>query len=97
MFAMLRQQNYFLFEFFLFAKLAGMYVSNIAISMLIQDKICVVNYGQNGHFCQNIHEANGTMEKAVGDEVLGDASRFVAYKWVNIFAIEINCYIPMIF
>ncbi len=79
MFATLKKQNYFLFEFFLFAKLSAMYVSNIAINMLIQDKLCVVSYGQNATFCQNIHNASGA-DKIIADEIMGETARFSAYK-----------------
>lgn len=75
-----RKQNFFFFELFLFAKLAAMYLSNIAINLLIQDKICGITHGQSMHFCQNIHEANTTVDKALADEILGDSTRFVAYK-----------------
>lgn len=78
---MLKQQNYFLFEFFLFAKLAAQYVSNIAISMLIQDKICMVNYGQDMHFCQHIQEMNSTEAiQKMRDDILGETTQFVGYK-----------------
>lgn len=79
MFAFLKKQNYFLFEFFLFAKLSAMFVSNIAISFIAQDKICTVNYGQNATFCQNIHNLSGA-EKVIADEIMAETSRFSAYK-----------------
>lgn len=79
MFASLKKQNYFLFELFLFVKLFAMYVSNIAINLLIQDKVCI-GFGQNATFCQNIHNVSGA-DKIIADEVMGETARFTAYKY----------------
>lgn len=80
MFAALKKQNYFLFEFFLFAKLSAMFLSNIAISFLIQDKICTVNHGQSATFCQNLHNVSASADKVIADEIMGETARFSAYK-----------------
>lgn len=81
---MLNEQNYFLFEFFLFFKLSAMFMSNIAINMLFQDKVCLVDYGQDVYFCQNIQDMNATetMEHT-RDQILGVTTRLVGYKWVK--------------
>ncbi|KAI2806544.1 hypothetical protein BLOT_008501 [Blomia tropicalis] len=77
----LRSNNYFLFELFLFLRLTALFVSAIAISMLIQDKTCLVTYGQNVNFCLNIqNQVLNATEDSIRDKILAETTRFNNYK-----------------
>ena len=76
----LRDSNYFLFEIIAFFRLLALFIPQIAHSVLIQDKICLIEHNQSAQFCQRIHETfNTTHEKHMKDVVLGDAAKFGNY------------------
>ena len=87
----LRESNYFLFELFAFIRLVALLIPSIAKNVLIQDKICLVDYDQTAAFCQSIHqEFNTTEERQMKDLVLSDAAKFGNYVYVfyDIFLIS---------
>ena len=76
-----RTANYYLFELFVFFRLLGVSISSIAISILIQDKICIVTYNQTIEFCQNIESDQQNAEQMeYRDKVLAQAAIFNNYK-----------------
>lgn len=79
MWAKLKGQNYFMFELFIFVRVTGMYMSQIAQSMIIQDKICLLNYNQSDFFCENIHEIQVASKESVKDHILADSAQFANY------------------
>lgn len=79
----LSESNYYLFELFIFFRLLALSISAIAISLLIQDKICVVSYGQSTVFCQYIEsDANTTEAISVRNNILSQSTIFGNYKYV---------------
>lgn len=76
----LYEANYYLFELFVFFRLLAFSISSIAISILIQDKICIVHYNQTSEFCQHIEaNASGT-EHEYRDKILAETAIFNNYK-----------------
>ena len=81
MFAVLKEQNYFLLEMIVILKYVAFYAPSIATNMLVQDKICLVNYNQSFHFCQSIQKhMETTVDDKIKNQILTEASRFANYK-----------------
>ena len=77
----LKESNYFLLEIFLYLRLTAALVSAIAISLLIQDKICLVSFGETATFCQNIQTVmNTTEQRSIKDAILTTTAHYGNYK-----------------
>lgn len=81
MWQFLKSENFFAFELFIFIRALQSTVSGIAVTLLVQDKICVNRYNQSVHFCQHINEPMETMaEQEVKDRILADSTLFGNYR-----------------
>ena len=73
--------NFYLFEAFLMFRFVSQSISMIAINLLIQDKICLIQYDQNATYCQNIQlESDTDEEKWIQNQILSEATTFNLYK-----------------
>ena len=80
MLAILKRHNFFLFEFFLIIKIQAILAPSLCTSMLIQDKICLIQHGQSAEFCMNLQKPSENREEAAMQEtVLADTVQFTNY------------------
>ncbi len=83
MFAILKKHNFFLFEIFLIIKIQALLAPVLSSSMLIQDKICLVQHQQSAEFCMNLQRPSRNSEEAAMQElVLADTVKFSNYVYV---------------
>ena len=79
----LRESHYFLLELYIFLRAVGASVSTIALSLLIQDKICTYRYNETADFCQHIHDHMKTWhEQNTKNHILAESTQFGNYKQV---------------
>lgn len=76
----LNQQKYFLLETLTALYYASYSLSEIALDLLVQDKICLTKFNQTDTFCQHI---NKVTKSTIKDHILVDLSVFKVYKYVN--------------
>lgn len=80
----LRSERYFVFELFIFIRALQSTVSGIALTVLVQDKICLNGYNQSADFCRRISEhsdeiINSTSEYT-RDRIYADSTLFGNYR-----------------
>lgn len=81
MLSFLKQHNFFIFELFLIFKIQAFLAPLICTSMLIQDKICLVEHQQSADFCMNLQrESENSQEAEMQAKVLADTVKFSNYK-----------------
>lgn len=81
LFALLKSQYFFLFEFLMIFRMMASIIPSLSASLLLQDKICAVTHHQSRDFCQNIQKTmNTSVQQAVKDEILAETTRFGNYK-----------------
>jgi len=68
------------FELYLILRVALQLFGKLGWHYLIQDKICINNYGQSEQFCQTIHEIkDNSTDAPMRDLILGDAAKYNQY------------------
>ncbi|KAF7491723.1 hypothetical protein SSS_03668 [Sarcoptes scabiei] len=76
----LKQNNYFLFDFFIFIFFLHYGFLLLTIGMLLQDKICHNLYNQSEHFCQHINENRFDSNRTeLRNEILAYTASFQNY------------------
>lgn len=80
----LRSERYLVFEAFIFIRALQSTVSGLALTVLVQDKICLNGYHQSADFCRRISEhsneiINSTNEH-IRDHILADSTLFGNYR-----------------
>ncbi|UXI18814.1 lipopolysaccharide-induced tumor necrosis factor-alpha factor [Sarcoptes scabiei] len=82
----LKQNNYFLFDFFIFIFFLHYGFLFLTIGMLLQDKICRNLYNQSEHFCQHINENRFDSNRTeLRNEILAYTASFQNYNFSRIF------------
>lgn len=77
---LLKRHNYLLFELFIFFRGLSFAISSIATSLLLQDKICLLNYHQNASFCDTIQKLEANSEATeMKDHILAESAQFSNY------------------
>lgn len=81
MLSLLKRHNFFLFELFLIFKIQAILAPAICTSMLVQDKICIVQHKQSAEFCMNLQKESENKEEAeMQVKVLSDTVKFNNYQ-----------------
>ena len=82
----LRSERYFAFELFIFIRALQSSVAGLAVTVLVQDKLCLNVYRQSADFCRRIGEHNETLLAAesdhIRDRILADSTLFGNYRYV---------------
>ena len=82
MWTLLKRNNYYIFELFIFCRSISYSISSIAQSLLIQDKICLITYQQNVSFCDKIQHNSPTAQlENEKDHILADSAQFNNYMY----------------
>lgn len=83
MWELLRRNNFFLFDVYLFILVLGYGIYTLTTSLLVQDKLCHNVYNQSRFFCINLNNRtifNDIELVTVQKEILAEAALFVNYK-----------------
>ena len=78
----LKAHNYFLFELWVLIRVTAVGAIGIAVTMLVQDKICINKYHQSIEYCQQISkDVKSAAEQSTRDHILADSTKFSTYKY----------------
>ena len=89
----LNSREYGLFELFIFIRAGASTVASIAITLLVQNKICINRYNQTRHFCEHINNLQSVADQTskqiiLKDYIFADSTLFGNYKYYNVCVVN---------
>lgn len=77
----LKQHNYFLFELWVTLRAFPFGLTTLAVTMLVQDKLCLQTYHQSVAICQSLSKTGDSLtDESTRNSILSDSAKFSEYQ-----------------
>lgn len=77
----LKQHNYFLFELWVTLRAFPFGLTTLAVTLLVQDKLCLQKYNQSVAYCQSLSTTSDSLTgESTRDSILSDSAKFSEYQ-----------------